>query len=227
MPKYSPFSSGEKDPFGLAEQRRKEAERYQSAVEAAALRNPEDPRSRGFSEHEMETLIIDHGKQQGFLAGATTFTLAGAAMITANILNTTFRKRLGVSGKMALVVMPTIGLAALTSELSINAAKRDKQAFLDNLLGKDAIAKNREITDARLSVPKRIANTVYDSPYWTLGICGGTAVGTIFSLQPKALTLQQKILHSRVMGQFSVLAILCSLMGFMDYMRRRGGPFVE
>jgi len=34
------------------------------------------------------------------------------------------------------------------------------------------------------------------------------------------------LMHTRVMGQFSILAILVSTMGFYDYMRSRG-PFLE
>lgn len=41
------------------------------------------------------------------------------------------------------------------------------------------------------------------------------------------LKLSQKIMHTRVLGQMSVLTMLVFVMGFREYMRLHGGVFVD
>ena len=170
---------------------------------------------------------MDGAFSEGVRTAGAGMVLFGSAAYAANVFSPTFRTRLGPSGKVALVVMPVLGLTALNVELFIGNAKKNKQEFLDNYLGFTPEVLEGEVDSSKLSLPKRAANFVYKYPYYTLGFSGAAAVGTVFSLQPKQLSLQQKILHSRVMGQMSVLGILCSVMGFMDFMRRRGGEFRE
>lgn len=215
------------DPYGVAAERQKERERYAAQRVAAENRPNDDRRSHAFTESDIEKLVLSEAKREGALVAGYSLATSGSAVLAANTWSPTFRSRLGVSGKFALVVMPTLGLTALAIEQFIVGAKRDKQTFLDNYLGYEVRKESAAKSHAKLALWKRAANTVYEYPYYTLGLTGTAAVGTVFSLQPKQLSLQQKILHSRVMGQMSVLGILCGVMGFMDFMRRRGGAFTE
>lgn len=212
------------DPYGVAAERRQQRERFAAQKAAAEQRHPDDPRAHAFTPGEIEALVLQEAKREGAFYGGVTAAVSGAAVLAANTFKKTFRRRLGVSGKMALVVMPTVAAAALSAELFINESRRNKQKFLDNYLG---IERPKAVQEPAkdLALWKRAANTLYEYPYYTLGLSGTAAVATVFSLQPKELTFQQKVLHSRVMGQMSVLGILCVVMGFTDYMRRRGGPF--
>lgn len=56
---------------------------------------------------------------------------------------------------------------------------------------------------------------------------GIPAAAGIFREQLKHpnLTLSQRIMHSRVYAQASILTILLSTMAFTDFMSRRGGAF--
>jgi hypothetical protein len=218
----------DKDPYGVNEEKRQERERFRAMKQVADERPRHDPRGQRFTDEQVEELVMNSAYVEGVKAGGMSLAIFGSAAYAANVLSPTFRSRLGPSGKMAVVVMPVLGFTAVSIELFITSAKRDRQGFLDHHLGfKAPIDDDGEFDESVLSAPKRFANLVYEYPYRTLILTGTAAVGTVFSLQPKELSLQQKILHSRVMGQMSVLGILCSIMGFMDFMRRRGGPFRE
>lgn len=41
------------------------------------------------------------------------------------------------------------------------------------------------------------------------------------------LKLSQKLMHTRVYGQMSVVAMLLTVMSFREYMRRNGGLFID
>jgi len=221
------FANIDKDPYGVADERRQEKERFRKMKEAAGGRPLHDPRSLSYTDAQIEELVLHGSKVEGAKTAALSLFAFGSMAYAANVYTKFFRKRLGVSGKLAMVVMPTLGLSALAMEHYIIDAHRDKQAFLDRYLGFESPLTEENKPQKDLSLAKRAANMVYNYPYYTLGIGGAAAVGTVFAMQPKELTLQQKVLHSRVMGQMSVLTILCSVMGFMDFMRRRGGEFTE
>jgi hypothetical protein len=218
------------DPYGVAEERRQERERYAKMKAAAEARPKHDPRGQGYTDQQVEELVMQYSYAEGAKACGIALTVFGTAAYAANVLSPTFRTRLGPSGKMAMVIMPVLGITAVSMEWFIVGARRDRQGFLDRHLGFQPeldCDDGGEFDSSRLSVPKRFANLVYEYPYRTLFLSGAVAVGTVFSLQPKELSIQQRIFHSRVLGQMSVLGILCSVMGFMDFMRRNGGPFRE
>lgn len=216
----------DKDPYGVAQENRAKRERFKAMKSVAESRPQHDPRGKSYSDEQIEKLVMDGAYLEGAKTAGTSLLVFGSGAYAANVFSPFFRKRLGPSGKMAAVVMPVLGLTALSMELFITRARKDKQTFLDHHLGFEAPRTNNG-DDSHLSMPKRAANFIYRYPYYTLGVAGVTAVGTVFAMQPKELSLQQKILHSRVMGQMSVLGILCTLMGSLDYMRRNGGEFTE
>mmetsp|Transcript_22706 Transcript_22706/g.59282 ORF Transcript_22706/g.59282 Transcript_22706/m.59282 type:complete len:110 (-) Transcript_22706:24-353(-) len=73
-----------------------------------------------------------------------------------------------------------------------------------------------------------LANFMYDHPFHLLVASSLPVVGSIFLTQKDHahLKLSQKIMHTRVLGQLSVLGILLSVMFFRDYMDRNG-RFIE
>lgn len=221
------LSVDDKDPYGVADERRKELERFRAMKEAAHGRPLHDPRSQSYTPEQIEELVMQGAYVEGAKTAAFSLVGFGSMAYAANVYTKFFRKRLGVSGKMAMVVMPTLGLTALAMEQYVLAARFDKQAFLDRYLGFESPLKDEDEKSPNLSLAKRAANVVYRHPWSIVGVAGSAAVGAVFATRPKDLNFQQKVLHSRVLGQFSVLAIVCAVMGYRDYMSRKGGEFTE
>lgn len=52
--------------------------------------------------------------------------------------------------------------------------------------------------------------------------------GILYSMRNEGnLKLSQKLMHTRVYGQFTVLSMLIATMTFQEVMRRNGGMFVN
>ena len=72
-----------------------------------------------------------------------------------------------------------------------------------------------------------IANFWQEHPFRMLAAAAVPAVGYIYFGRNEGLQLQMKVMHTRVMGQFTVLALLLSLMGFKEYMDKNGKFITE
>jgi len=125
-----------------------------------------------------------------------------------------FQSRMNAQAKTAFWVMPILGIFGLVSE-QVATHMANPGAF------ENEVASGRVST---LSPPKRFANFVLDHPIRVLIMVGVPAVLSLFLSKSgqKELSLSQKIMHTRVAGQFSVLATLVGTMAFHDYMSRRG-----
>lgn len=75
----------------------------------------------------------------------------------------------------------------------------------------------------------KIANFWQENPVKMLAVMAAPAVGYIYygRAGKDHLQLQMKIMHTRVMGQFAVITMLLSLMGFKEYMDRNGKFITE
>lgn len=75
-----------------------------------------------------------------------------------------------------------------------------------------------------LSLHHRIANFWQENPFKILALVGTPTVLYIFKGENsnKHLQLQSKLMHTRVFGQFAVITMLLSLMGFKTYMDSHG-----
>jgi hypothetical protein len=125
-----------------------------------------------------------------------------------------FQTGLNASAKTAFTIMPIVMGFGLVSE-QVASRLANPQAF------------EAELSHGRvssLSVPKRLANFFLDSPMKALIMIGVPGVLGIFLAKggQSELSFSQRIMHTRVMGQFSVLAVLVGTMGFHDYMTKRG-----
>lgn len=125
-----------------------------------------------------------------------------------------FRTRLNTSARTALVIMPIVFAFGIVSE-QVASRMANPEAFAHD------IHSGRVST---LSLPKRLANFVHDYPVRTLFMLGVPGVIGIFASKggQHELSLSQRLMHTRVIGQFTVLSILLGTMGFHDYMSRHG-----
>lgn len=75
-----------------------------------------------------------------------------------------------------------------------------------------------------LSLPKRVLNFVHDEPARTLAYMGIPLAGSILlrNLSQPALTLSQRLMHTRVQAQSSVLIILGLTISLNAFMISRG-----
>ncbi|DBA03092.1 TPA: hypothetical protein N0F65_003339 [Lagenidium giganteum] len=171
-------------------------------------------------------IISWHAYTSGLEAGAITASISGTAVLVANKYWPAFQKRLGPSGKMALVLSTFMGAFAIVSDRRLLAGARNPQKYLESMDPNYVEDKIRE--RSQLKLYQRAANFVYDHPYRALASIGVPLVGSIYVLQStnKAITASQQIMHTRIYGQGAVVALLLASMGFHDYMQKRG-RFVE
>lgn len=87
----------------------------------------------------------------------------------------------------------------------------------------------RIVPGNKLGIHHLVANFWQENPFKVLGGLGVPAVGYIFLQRHKQahLDLQQQIMQTRVVGQFTVLIFLFSLMGFKEYMDSNGKFITE
>eukprot|EP00934_Nitzschia_sp_Nitz4_P001998 Nitzschia sp. Nitz4//scaffold225_size51843//34944//35850//NITZ4_006900-RA/size51843-processed-gene-0.74-mRNA-1//-1//CDS//3329542690//1998//frame0 len=80
------------------------------------------------------------------------------------------------------------------------------------------------IEGKELGTHHRIANFVQENPFKCIVAIGAPAVAYIFYGRSgkEHLSLQLKILHTRVFGQFSIICTLLGVMGLKDMMDRQG-----
>lgn len=80
-----------------------------------------------------------------------------------------------------------------------------------------------------LGVHHRLANFWQENPFKILAAVGVPTVFYIFKGREgqQHLQLQMKLIHTRVFGQFAVISLLLSLMGFKEYMDRSGNFITE
>jgi hypothetical protein len=172
-------------------------------------------------------IISKHATKVGFESGALAAAIAGSGVLAANTYWPVFRRRLGASGKTALVVSSALATFIITAETQLVAGSRNPEKYLASLDPNFVAEETHDRSSLRWH--HRMANTLYDHPYRTLAIVGVPLVGGIFAVQATNHTIQrsQQIMHTRIYGQGAIVVLLLASMGFHDYMRSRGGRFVE
>ena len=164
--------------------------------------------------------------------------------------------------RTALVVMPSLFMFALASELKVAHSVRSNSYTTEHSLRTAEWAEQQHaeraksrpvnptessshITDLyrqsimssgvrivpgnRLGMHHQIMNYWQENPVKILAAVGLPAVAYIFygKSGQSQLQLQQKIMHTRVLGQGTVVAIMLALMGFKDYMDKHGKFITE
>ena len=90
--------------------------------------------------------------------------------------------------------------------------------------GPGATRSDRNVVRGGLKLHHHAANWVFDHPFHILVGASLPVVGSIYYGQSdlKHLKLSQKVMHTRVMGQLSVLSILLGVMFFREHMKLHG-----
>lgn len=155
--------------------------------------------------------------------------LTGASVLAARKFSPNFRSYFNVSAKLALVVTPTLGVAMVVSEVVLLRSQQDPVAY-----GIQVYDENNQpiVSDvpknfvSKLGFHHRAANWAYDNPFRILAGAFTPIVGSVFYGQTgdkkTHLKFSQKVMHTRIFAQASVISTLIALMVFRDYMDTNG-----
>ena len=149
------------------------------------------------------TVLIDacsaEAVQAGVDAGVAALVTSGAAVLGANHWSSGFRKYLGVSGKVAMVVIPTSFAYTLVSELTLFDAKREPEKYGIAPDGGSLVHASEQPTPVNvvssLGPHHLAANWAFENPFKVLAAAGVPVVGSIFWGQSSQhhLKLSQKV----------------------------------
>ncbi len=167
----------------------------------------------GLSSEEKKKLVTQEAMKHGLMNTVKVAAITVPAVLLLHRYNPLFRRGLGVSGKTATAVMPPLFAFAFTSE-QIASKMGNPDAF-----------KHAMSADSKTTLPmyKLAANYIYTKPVNTLVMVSSPIVAGIYIAKGGAgLSLSMRLMHTRVLGQFSVLSVLVGTMIFYDYMSKRG-----
>lgn len=154
---------------------------------------------------------------EGIKGSVGTLIVATGATLFATYRYKKFDKLTNVSGKTAMPIMAALAMFALRYEIVMLDAMRHPENW-----GLEEYVEKGKVTN--MPFHHKFMNAVYDKPFYLVAGMGIPAAGLILNEQMKLkhLTLSQKIMHSRVFAQGSVLSILLVTMLFREYMNKRG-----
>mmetsp|Transcript_9218 Transcript_9218/g.12205 ORF Transcript_9218/g.12205 Transcript_9218/m.12205 type:complete len:189 (+) Transcript_9218:76-642(+) len=179
---------------------------------------------------EKEKEIVErHALYEGGKAFIKAGIISSVLVLAANRFSPSFRKTLGISGKVALAISPPIFFFSLRAEHTATDASRnpEKYGIPTDEKGTAALeAKDKYILE-KLQPHHIAANYAYEHPFQLILALAVPSYSTIFyaTNKGKHLALSQKIMHTRVYGQGVVLSVLLGTMMFRDFMDRRGGVY--
>lgn len=151
--------------------------------------------------------------------GGGITALAATAYLTK--FNANFNKYMSISAKTSLPVMTVLFLFSLQYELKMHDVQINPKKY-----GIDA--KNHTMLEpvapTTLPIHHRLMNYFHDHPFSMIAGMGIPFVGYILKEQMKLkhITFSQRLLHTRVFGQFGVITIAMTVMAFKDYMDTHG-----
>lgn len=160
----------------------------------------------------------------GALYGGVT---GGGLMYLANRFNWMGIRGLGVSAKTGIVVTAAVTPFWLRAEMALVEGQRFPERFV---VERQHAAATGPVDRRSLPLWQQALNFVYDNPVQTWGLLVVPAYGAIFLNESRnpltaSMPLSQRILHTRVFGQFTALSTLVAIGLTQDTMRRSGGRF--
>jgi hypothetical protein len=184
-------------------------------------------RDSALSNQEL-SLVSTAATRNGTVAAVVTTVVTGGAVAAANAFSPRFRSMFGVSGKLALIVTPSLGAFFLRSQQTINQALHDADGFIAPHLAAETVAApifHREHTPLQVA-----ANVVYTHPFKTIMSIAGPIYGALFyreSTHPSTahMPLSQRLIHTRVYGQMVAVLSTVAVMGFAKTMEGSGGIY--
>lgn len=134
------------------------------------------------------------------------------------------RKKLQKMSTQTILALPGI-MAEGDSKVDTDHEERTVASFRESILNSGV----RVVSGDTLGLHHKVANFWQENPFKILAGIGIPTVLYIFKGRDgqQHLQTQMKIMHTRVIGQFAVISMLLSLMGFKEYMDRSGKFITE
>jgi len=193
--------------------------------------------------------VVEHAYNEGLVNGGMVLAPALAGLYFA-MKNPTFRKVTNWQSRTAIVIMPALFAFGFTAEdrmvhrmrevaeetdhsiRTIEWAERKRQTTKDvklhDLYKQSILDTNvRLVEGGELTTFQKAANYVQANPFKVIAGFGVPAVGLIFYGQGPSEQLSMKILHTRVLGQFTVICTLLGVMGMKEIMDSQGRYITE
>ncbi|KAJ1455887.1 hypothetical protein M885DRAFT_518753 [Pelagophyceae sp. CCMP2097] len=150
-----------------------------------------------------------------------TFAITSAAVFAANKYSATFRKSLGVSGKVALAITPPLFMFSLYGEKTIIHDLRNTRS------GPAA----DKVEASPFLVLHQAANYCFDHTLICLaGLCTPMYAGILYHELHKprgpSWKFSHAVIHTRVLGQAAAIFSLVTVFGAKEFMKSQGGKFV-
>ena len=147
--------------------------------------------------------------KNGLTASALTCAVSSSAVYLLVKRYPKFAQATGASGRVASALLPALFMGVVSAERTAG------------IYANEAAYRSPENTK-NLDTPifTRAKELVIEHPVYLVGALGLPAIGSIFYMNSRLghLSFSQKMMHTRVYGQFSVLALICSfgLLHFLD-----------
>lgn len=196
--------------------------------------------------------VVGQVMNEGLVTG-TMVLIPSMAGLYAAMRNPTFRKVTNWQSRTAMVIMPALFAFAFTAEnkmihrmeevaeetehsiQSVHWAERQYQASPEDIklhdLYRQAVLNSnvRVVEGDELGTHHKVANYVQANPFKIILGLGIPAVGTIFwgQVGKEHVSMQLKILHTRVFGQFAIICTLLGVMGLKGAMDHQGRYITE
>jgi hypothetical protein len=182
----------------------------------STFRQPQSLSAQEVEELRKERVLsMAMGEGLSWGIGAAAIGTAGIALLS--YTNPRFQK-LRISTKASIPTMMGLGAFSLNYELAVFRLKRnpDKEGLSTSDIKKGTVSV--------LPMHHRFANMMYDHPFGLIVGMGIPIAGFILNsqLKLKHITFSQRIMHSRVFAQGSILVMALSIMSFREWMDRRG-----
>jgi len=162
-------------------------------------------------------------QRNGIIAAVATGFISSGAVYLAHAMSPRFRTSLSISGKVALIMIPSSGAFFLNSLQTVHEAQKDPEGYMTRRDSGKALKAPAAYKQERLALWQSAANTIYTHPFKTIFSIFMPAYGFIFYKESTAettknLLLSQRLIHTRVYGQMVAVLSTVTVMGFVKTM---------
>lgn len=159
---------------------------------------------------ENEKVVMRDAFNEGLKAGGIVGAISSGIVYGLHTYNPTFRTRLGISGKVALVTMSALGAFSFQSENKLLHGARNPEHYVHSLPKNTLQRHMTGVKERKLPMHLQAANFIYDYPFRCLALTAIPTVGAILMVQlgNKGLQRSQQLMHTRVYGQMRYTCLI-------------------
>merc|ERR1719424_99131 len=146
---------------------------------AQAALNPERFPDKPMVQSGVQAVSAD-AQRNGIIAAVATGFISSGAVYLAHAMSPRFRTSLSISGKVALIMIPSSGAFFLNSLQTVHEAQKDPEGYMTRRDSGKALKAPAAHKQERLALWQSAANTIYTHPFKTIFSIFMPAYGFIF-----------------------------------------------